>query len=50
MTAHDVSREEYTLSERLSWRLFGRLRRKRIGRLKTVREVRKGDFVTLPPY
>ena len=34
------------LSERLSWRLFGRLRRKRIGRLKTVREVRKGDFVT----
>jgi hypothetical protein len=38
------------LSERLSWRLFGRLRRKRIGRLKAVREVRKGGFVTLPPY
>ena len=34
------------LSERLSWRLFGRLRRKRIGRLKTVREVREGGFVT----
>ena len=34
------------LSERLSWRLFGRLRRKRIGRLKAVREVRKGGFVT----
>ena len=34
------------LSERLSWRLFGRLRRKRIGRLKAVREVREGCFVT----
>ena len=34
------------LSERLSWRLFGRLRRKRIGRLKAVREVRKRGFVT----
>ena len=34
------------LSERLSWRLFGRLRRKRIGRLKAVREVREGGFVT----
>ena len=35
------------LSERLSWRLFGRLRRKRIGRLKAVREVREGGFVTI---
>ena len=35
------------LSERLSWRLFERLRRKRIGRLKAVREVRKGSFVTV---
>ena len=34
------------LSERLSWHLFGRLRRKRIGRLKAVREVREGGFVT----
>ena len=34
------------LSERLSWRLFGCLRRKRIGHLKAVREVRKGGFVT----
>ena len=34
------------LSERLSWRLFGRLRRKRIGRLKAVREVRERGFVT----
>ena len=34
------------LSERLSWHLFGCLRRKRIGRLKAVREVRKGGLVT----
>ena len=34
------------LSECLSWRLFGRLRRKRIGRLKAVCEVRKRGFVT----
>ena len=34
------------LSERLSWRLFGRLRRKRIGCLKAVCEVRKRGFVT----
>ena len=38
------------LSECLSWRLFGRLRRKRIGASKAVREVRKRGFVTLPPY
>ena len=37
------------LSERLSWRLFGRLRRKRIGRLKAVREVRERGFVTSAP-
>ena len=35
------------LSEHLSWRLFGRLRRKRIGVSKVVREVRKRDFVTV---
>ena len=34
------------LSERLSWHLFGRLRRKRIGASKAVREVREGGFVT----
>ena len=34
------------LSERLSWRLFERLRRKRIGASKAVREVRKRGFVT----
>ena len=34
------------LSECLSWHLFERLRRKRIGRLKAVREVHKGGFVT----
>ena len=34
------------LSERLSWRLFGRLRRKQIGVSKAVREVRKRGFVT----
>ena len=38
------------LSERLSWRLFGRLRRKRIGRLKAVHEVREGGFVTDAPW
>ena len=35
------------LSEHLSWRLFGRLRRKRIGVSKAVREVHKRGFVTL---
>ena len=35
------------LSERLSWRLFGHLRRKRIGASKVVREVHKRDFVTV---
>ena len=34
------------LSERLSWRLFGCLRRKQIGASKAVREVRKRGFVT----
>ena len=34
------------LSERLSWHLFGRLRRKRIGASKMVREVCKRGFVT----
>ena len=38
------------LSERLSWHLFGHLRRKRIGRLKAVREVRKRGFVTIQVY
>ena len=35
------------LSERLSWRLFGHLRRKRIGASKAVCEVHKRGFVTL---
>ena len=39
--------ENEHLSEHLSWHLFGCLRRKRIGCLKAVHEVRKGGFVTV---